>query len=362
MRTLRHKGLACFYVTVLVLLAGCDQPAPPVDRSVSVMMDEETDTFTPVEPGRTFTFPQDHLPHPDFRNEWWYFTSNLKAESGEVFGVQWTLFRHASANRTGKGWQSPQRYMAHVVVTGEKKTWAFERFARGGVGQAGVIGHPFRAWMDNWYWRSYGDNPFPGVLSFDDDGVKAKLAVQQNGSYILQGDDGYSKKHPTLDIASYYYSAPFLKVKGRLELDGKTYHVTGDGWYDREWSSKGLSSTQLGWDWFSMRLDDGSALMLYQIREKNKRPYYFGSRSWPDGRTEPLLSEQIRLSPVSFTTHNGKNYPLSWYIEVPSHQIKLKVDVVRKEQWLPFVFSYWEGPIRITGSHTGQGFMELTGY
>ncbi|MGF1727690.1 lipocalin-like domain-containing protein [Photobacterium nomapromontoriensis] len=356
------RGGMCTIILLIMQLTGCDNTPESIDRSVAIMSSEADSGFAPVVPDRLFHFPADHLPHPKFRTEWWYLTANLKSENGEMFGVQWTLFRSASSIEQGDGWQSPQRYMAHIVVTSKDKMWAAERFARGGIGQAGVIGKPYRAWLDNWSWRSFGDSPFPGTLTFADDGMRAKLAIQNTGSLILQGEGGFSQKHPTQDIASYYYSAPFLALRGQLELDGKTYQVSGEGWYDREWSSAGLSENQLGWDWFSIRLDDGRALMLYQIREKDQQPYILGSLSQSDGTKTNLTAADIHLSPVSFTAHEGKNYPLDWIVDIPSQQIKLRVNVVRKAQWLPFVFSYWEGPITVSGSHSGQGFMELTGY
>jgi Predicted secreted hydrolase len=30
--------------------------------------------------------------------------------------------------------------------------------------------------------------------------------------------------------------------------------------------------------------------------------------------------------------------------------------------WLATVFPYWEGPVRVQGSHQGVGYLELTGY
>ncbi|MCW8327816.1 carotenoid 1,2-hydratase [Photobacterium sp. SDRW27] len=342
-------------------LVGCE-PVEQQSNASDILRQDLTGTFEPVVPGKPLSFPQDHLAHPGFRAEWWYLTANLESDTGETFGVQWTLFRFATSTEKGDGWKSPQMYMAHTVVTSKNKTWHAERFARGGIGQAGVVSKPYRAWLDNWSWRSYGDTPFPGQLEFADGAMAGDLTVSNQGALIYQGDNGYSKKHATEDIASYYFSAPFLDISGSLQLDGKSYQVKGNGWYDREWSSVGLSEKQLGWDWFSIHLDDGSALMVYQIREKDAKPYYFGSLSWPDGKTIILQPGDIRLTPMSFTTHKGKNYPLDWRVDVPAHQIELKVDVVRKEQWLPFVFSYWEGPIKVSGSHSGQGFMELTGY
>src|SRR4026209_1424215 len=57
---------------------------------------ENVEGFAPVVPGKTFAFPADHGPHPDFRIEWWYVTANLKDASGAAYGAQWTLFRQAS--------------------------------------------------------------------------------------------------------------------------------------------------------------------------------------------------------------------------------------------------------------------------
>src|SRR5258708_7678493 len=60
-----------------------------------------------VPPGRTFSFPADHGPHPEYRIEWWYVTANLTGKEGAAYGVQWTLFRQAMAPGGGReGWAS----------------------------------------------------------------------------------------------------------------------------------------------------------------------------------------------------------------------------------------------------------------
>ena len=61
-----------------------------------------------VVPGRTFAFPADHGPHPEFRIEWWYVTANLGDASGAAYGAQWTLFRQAiAAGRAAGGLGQP---------------------------------------------------------------------------------------------------------------------------------------------------------------------------------------------------------------------------------------------------------------
>jgi predicted secreted hydrolase len=99
-------------------------------------------------------FPADHGAHPDFRIEWWYLTANLTGPEGTEYGLQWTLFRSALSPPQGadvtKPWYSPQLWMGHAAVTSPTAHYTAERFARGGIGQAGVTKTPFEAWIDDW--------------------------------------------------------------------------------------------------------------------------------------------------------------------------------------------------------------------
>src|SRR3981081_814857 len=111
--------------------------------------------FAAVTPGKTFAFPADHGPHPDYRIEWWYVTANLMDKTGAAHGAQWTLFRAASRPGTqGEGWANQQIWMGHAAVTRADTHRYSEAFARGGVGQAGVETKPFRAWIDSWEMRA----------------------------------------------------------------------------------------------------------------------------------------------------------------------------------------------------------------
>ncbi len=356
-----HLFSVAIIIISMMLLGGCDDQ-PVRSNTVKTLTQSQNFVFEPVVKGEPIIFPRDYGEHPQYLAEWWYLTANLKTETGKEISVQWTLFRMATSDDELTGWKTPQMYMAHAVITTKKKIWTAERFARGGIGQAGVSLKPFRAWLDNWSWRAPTSNPFPGELEFSDDDMLARLNINQNGTIILQGDKGYSQKHPLLGIASYYYSAPFLNIDGIIELDGEQYKVDGRGWFDREWSSSMLSAKQLGWDWFSIHLEDGSALMVSQLREKGQTPYFIGSRSWPDGTMVTLDNNQIRMKPMHFREVSGISFPLSWLIEIPSQGLKLQTNVVRRDQWLHFLFPYWEGPINVTGSQKGKGFMELTGY
>src|SRR5437762_5444698 len=103
--------------------------------------------FASAIPGKTFAFPADHGPHPDYRIEWWYVTTNLVDVGGIAYGGQWTLFRQAmQPGAQQEGWANQQIWMGHAAVTSAETYRYSETFARGGVGQAGVEPKPFRAW------------------------------------------------------------------------------------------------------------------------------------------------------------------------------------------------------------------------
>src|SRR3954467_15860265 len=114
-------------------------------------LEDKADGFAAVVPGRAFSFPADHGPHPEFRIEWWYVTANLTDGAGNAYGAQWTLFRQAlQPGAKLEGWATQQAWMGHAAVTSALEDRAHEAFGRGGVGQAGAEAAPFQAFIDAW--------------------------------------------------------------------------------------------------------------------------------------------------------------------------------------------------------------------
>jgi predicted secreted hydrolase len=224
--------------------------------------------FAQVIPGKALQFPRDHGAHPDYRIEWWYLTANLTDQEGRNWGLQWTLFRQAlSPTQVDAGWQSNQIWMAHAAITTPEGHFYEQRFARGDIGQAGVTrisrdGY-FNAWIDDWEWRSNSPALFPAKLKFTVDEREVVLELETSGELVANGVDGYSQKSAQ-GQASYYYSQPHIRVTGYVNQGLDKTYLSGKGWFDREWSSQALSENQQGWDWFSLHLNDGYKLMVYQ--------------------------------------------------------------------------------------------------
>ncbi|MEJ6397554.1 lipocalin-like domain-containing protein [Yoonia sp. 208BN28-4] len=316
------------------------------------------DDFAVPEAGYEFDFPRDHGPHPDFRIEWWYLTANLRAADGTPYGLQWTLFRSALAPEAGMGWSAPQLWMGHAAVTTPDNHYVSERLARGGIGQAGVTASPFEAWIDDWQL----------VGTFDDLNMTASgpdfaydMQLDATGPLVFHGDDGFSVKSAS-GQASYYYSQPFYEVTGMLSLPDGDAQVTGNAWLDREWSSQPLSDNQSGWDWFSLSFADGAKLMGFVLRQTDDTFYTAATWINPDGTTEAYPTGAFAASPLAVHATAGRDVPVSWQVTLPDREVDVTVTAINPDAWMDVSVPYWEGPVTVTGSHDGIGYLEMTGY
>jgi predicted secreted hydrolase len=322
--------------------------------------------YAQVTPGKIFSFPADHAPHPDFRIEWWYLTANLTDAGGTGYGVQWTLFRQALLpGPQREGWANQQIWMAHAAATRADTHRFSQSFARGGVGQAGVEISPFRAFIDAWEMRG-ADNTDPNRIAPLELTATAKdfsftLKLDADGPLVLQGDAGYSRKSER-GQASYYYSQPFFKVRGRLAIDDQAVNVSGQAWMDREWSSQPLGADQTGWDWFALHLATGDKLMLYRMRQKDGNNYTSGTFTAADGGTRQLTSADVAMTPRETVEIDGRRLPVQWDVAIASLELAIHSVPLNPRAWMGTGFSYWEGPISFQGTHTGVGYLELTGY
>ena len=343
--------------------------------SVAEAMGSDTTGYRRATEVRPFTFPLDHGPHPGYKTEWWYVTGNLSGPQAEPYGYELTIFRLALTppdaapdSAAFSDWRTNQLYMGHFAVTdGASETFhAFERFERGGAGLAGAQADPFRVWLDDWSMTGLDGTAFPMQLRAQEQGVGVDLTLRPTKPRVLQGDQGLSQKGPGDGNASYYYSYTRLDTEGALVLDGDTLSVTGQSWMDREWSTSALGPEQEGWDWFSLQLDDGRDLMYYQLRRTDGTPSPFseGVIVGPEGETRKLERSDVQIEVLDrWTTPDGTHtYPVEWTLRVPREDIDLTIMPYMPNQELDVSVRYWEGAVRVKGSASGRGYVEMTGY
>ena len=326
---------------------------------------------------RSFSFPSDHADHPEFRNEWWYFTGNLQNEVGRPFGFQVTLFRNSLVpevpEESGSPWRTKQLYMGHLALSDiqEDRFYHAERFQRAALGLAGVEAQPLRIWLDDWEIKGVGNDSMKWQLFAKTEEFGINLEVIPGKPLVLQGNQGLSQKGKEPGNASYYYSFTRMIASGEVITPDEIFDVTGSSWLDREWSTSVLESNQVGWDWFALQLNDGTDLMYYQLRDKAGKPdeQSSGKLVNPNGESRNLNFEEVALKVVEFwqSPNSGASYPAGWTLKLASENLDLEISPRMSDQELQTTVSYWEGSVRVQGTQNGQpiqgvGYVEMTGY
>lgn len=327
--------------------------------------------FTPsyriAQPGYIYQFPRDHFSHPDYKTEWWYYTGNIHRGDGHRYGFELVFFRQGqqrdSANPSA--WRVDDLYLAHLALTDidAPNFRYFERVNRAGPGLAGASLEQARIWNGNWQ-SSWNLANGAQTLTATENGIRFTLHLTPETAPIIHGENGISRKSDTPGHASYYVSFPLLAVEGSLDGAG----VTGTAWMDHEWFTNILEETAQGWDWFSVQLQNHTELMLFELRNRDaaRPPYVSGTFIDGAGRSFALKRSEIAMQPLAWwqSPHGGARYPVRWRIAVPSRGVTLECVAAIPNQELAFSNSpvYWEGAVRYSGSHSGIGYMELTGY
>ncbi|MCU7555650.1 carotenoid 1,2-hydratase [Alteromonas sp. ASW11-19] len=347
---------------VLCILTGCSPDNQAVAPGNSLFAGASTGKTANVTPAATPVLPGDHRSHDAYQLEWWYLTLVLNDDQGEPFAAQFTLFRLLTGP-DNSDWSTAQTYMAHVSVHSQRHHWFGERFARGGVGNAGIEEKPFAAFMDDWRWQATSHELFPSTLSFSPAaGVQLTLDLTQHGPYAMHGDNGYSEKSADGRFRSYYYSQPFIQASGTLTLPSGQHSVSGNGWFDHEWTSALADQDALGWDWFSLHLDNGDKIMAFRMHVNDATPYVTGTYVTREGQSHHLDSNDIDLQPTATLSVAGRTMPLNWHMVIPSEQVDIQLIPFKTDQYNRAQFPYYEGRMQVSGTHAGSGFMELTGY
>jgi len=346
-----------FILVLWMLAGGLALAAPP--------------NFAPVAPGRPMVFPADYGAHPAFRTEWWYVTGWLKKADGKPLGFQVTFFR----SRTEHDTANPSAFAPHQLVIGHAalsdpalgRLAHDQRSAREGFGLAWARTGDLDVKLDDWRMRRAPDGSYrvtvkSGEMSLD-------LTLTPTQPLLVQGEGGYSRKGPAAQHASYYYSHPQLRVTGNAGRPGAASAVTGSAWFDHEWSSEALQPDASGWDWVAANLDDGSALMAFQIRARR------GGKLWSHatvrdraGNITRYTPDQVNFAPTARwkSPRTNAEYPVATTITTGA--TRWQVTPLQQDQELDSRRStgavFWEGAVTVArdGVPAGHGYLEMTGY
>ncbi len=236
-----------------------------------------------AQPDYSWSFPQDHWARSGYRKEWWYFTGHLSSRENPErrFGYQFTFFRiglRSELPPLDSHWATSNLIMGHAAISDlEGKRHIFSEILYREVSFLGGFGsypESLIAWSrapagtaGTWelHWNGEG---FDFKMQDQVQGIAFQLSTHPLKPLVFQGPNGYSRKGEDSRAASQYYSFTRLVTQGSLSVDGETFQVDGESWMDKEFGSHQLAENQVGWDWFSLQLEDGREVMLYHLRNR----------------------------------------------------------------------------------------------
>lgn len=317
------------------------------------------------------SLPSDMYYKPGFMSQWWYFTGHLKDSSGNEYGFEQAFF---VVGVSEKGFKSKfglnNLYISHSAITDiSKKRFLFNdkidrgaydtSFAKKGILGVKVLTDNLSGDINKMYMKSVNKN------------FRFNLQLAPLKDYILNGRMGYSNKISGCEeCASLYFSITRLAVNGDIQIDGKSFEVTGESWFDREINSDYDQSKVSGWDWFSVMFDDNTEMMLYLIRGADGKvdPSSSGIIVNPNSSTEKLDIQNIKVEVLDYykSSKTRSTYPSKWRIRIPAKDIDIyiKTDVADQEfiSHRSTFNHYYEGKASVKGSKNGKAYVELTGY
>jgi predicted secreted hydrolase len=335
---------------------------------------------------RALHFPRDHGTHNETRTEWWYLTGQARDAAGRDFGFQVTFFRSRVDGTQGlrSALAARQLLFAHAAITdvqggrllhdqriarwnGEAPVQALERGVFASAEDTHVV---LRDWSLQ---RHPGGGHYTARVVGDELGIDLQAVPRQ--AWLLQGEQGFSRKGPDTSQASFYVSQPHLAVQGTLALQGQRFEVRGTAWLDHEWSEALLHPEAVGWDWIGMNLFDGHSLTAFQLRRKD------GSKLWAGGSFRAAGSAQsstdiARFSPAEVDFQPRRwwtspltraRYPVEWVVRTrgETYTVKAVIDPQELDSRASTGTVYWEGLSDLIDRHgkaVGRGYLEMTGY
>jgi len=340
-----------------------------------------TTRFSSAKPGYAYIFPRDHGSHDKYQTEWWYFTGHLVGADGRRFGYELTFFRRGIDSphvwNNPSQWAMRHVYLAHLALTDEDAgQFRFaEKISRAGIGKAGARAGSLDVWIDRWSVKAVSPDHRQFHLQANARDFSIDLVVEPRKSPVIHGNNGVSSKGPQPDQTSHYYSLTRLHTMGSVVVGNTSITVEGVSWMDHEFGSGDLAEHLIGWDWFSLQLDNDHEIMAYGLRRSDGTfdPASSGTFVLPNGSSRALAFQDLKISVTRHWTSpvSGARYPHQWTFSIPDEDIELSLSPRMANQELITTRStrvtYWEGAVDVTGTWKGQdihgqGYVELTGY
>jgi len=337
--------------------------------------------------GTDITFPLDegvHNPEVFYPNEWWYANFLVTGKStGSEYGVFVSFFKH------------PQMLLFSISDLNQKKSYTDSKFGTFR-GAEGALDLTFSTLFDKDYWytkQTEDGELIPFQYRIEVDGKDREYNNQKMEINV----DMHCLKPPLIASGdgiveigtggSYYYCQTKIEVTGDITVHGITEEITGFGWIDHQWRNLFMcqSSGRFAWEWFSIKLNDNSEILVGDVFWMHSKEYYGG---YTDGlnlfnaNNKLELYEDYTITQLDFWTDpvTERKFSTKWRLTEPSKPIDLTINAEFENQMMHIVTNptlielilkifpftlFWEGFCTVSGTIgdkqvSGDAYVELT--
>lgn len=173
------------------------------------------------------------------------------------------------------------------------------------------------------------------------------------------------------DSPTWQFAFPTMETTGTVTMDGQTYDISGNSWYDRQILSpmkNGIGSNpgNVHWTWLSISLSNGDVVAIWDV--VGYREQCWANIMKPDGTlliadVEPLSQN---CSDPWMSERSGITWPSKYTLKIPGVDMELLVSVTAPGQETFVDYDRMEGVIHVTGIYKGQevtgiGYAEIIG-
>jgi len=311
------------------------------------------------------------IPGEKVQMEWWYFTGHLKGGEKD-YGFEWCMFKfHPRALRLGfipLSFVKHEPFLVlHTAITDKTGGKFYFKHDTGAVHEDHIDYTKLDLKLDK--------ATLKYTKKFEIKNNQIDLEISPIKKLVKHFEEGYHLMDARPATPTYYVTYPRSKVKGKIRVEGKTIKVVGQSWFDHQKSVLPQKSHLLGWDWFSIMLNDNTEIMLATLKDRRgiQKHNRIGTYVKKDGNILKIKPKDFETKHLSVweSKKTGITYPSGWHITIPKFNIGLKViPYVREQEMdsrLTTPVGYWEGACRVKGTKKGRGvegeaYVELVGY
>tara|TARA_Y100000034_G_C6889291_1_gene408840 strand:- start:50 stop:2443 length:2394 start_codon:yes stop_codon:yes gene_type:complete len=261
-------------------------------------------------------FPDDENSHPKYENEWWYFNGHLQDQFGNNYGVMNVLFKSG---------------LSYFILI-DKENQKYYSFKHIGTFDENKIASGYMSW------ENLGN--FSYLVRLNSPEINSSFSLISNKEPFLIGGEGLVEFGE--EGFSYYYSLTDVDMEASIRTVNKTLSLTGKGWIDRQWGNWTFVKDHDNWEWWSIKLDDGTDIMAFKVMLGNELITPLLNIQTKDNKN--IFTDKFNVEYLnSWTDNNGYVWSDEWIITSKgnNHEINLSTSLDFKEQF--FEESMFEG-------------------